>query len=169
MLEEVASAITRAELKEIWCINQEANECPPELTLAYVAAANKLRREEPVGGEADDLQSKVRELEAQLAALGAVPVAAPVTKLQRTQRSTKRYQLLDTNVSWGTADQIHAIMAIVEAHVKVGEIFEEEAMISALEANSGVLQTTQGARKVWNYYKGNHARGLELHGNIKEV
>ena len=35
MIEEVASATSLAELKEIWCINQAADECPPEMTAPY--------------------------------------------------------------------------------------------------------------------------------------
>jgi hypothetical protein len=165
MLEEVASATSLAELKEIWCINQEANECPPELTPLYVEYVGRLRGKE----EEVDLAARVRELEAQLAALGAVPVAMPVTKLQRTQRSTKRYRLLDVNVSWSSAAQVTAIMSVLEAHVKVGDVFEEEDIIAALDTNPHILVTDQGAKKVWNYYKGNHARGLEAHGNIVAV
>ena len=165
MLEEVASATSLAELKEIWCINQEANECPAELTPLYVEYVGRLRGKE----EEVDLAARVRELEAQLAALGAVPVAMPVTKLQRTRRTGNRYQLLDTNVSWSTANQVHSIMAVIEAHVKVGEVFEEEAIVAALDANPHVLVTDQGAAKVFSYYKGNHDRGLEAHGNIKKV
>ena len=107
-------------------------------------------------------------MQAQLAAL-AVTAVKPVVERAKVVRPGKRYRLLNTNVSWSSAGQVAAIMAIVEAHVQVGEVFEEDDIVAALEANPHVLQTSQPAKKVWGYYRGRHERGLELHGNIEEV
>jgi hypothetical protein len=60
-------------------------------------------------------------------------------------------------------------MAILSAHVEVGGVLDESTIVEAMEANVGVLQTRQGGKRIWKYYRGRHAEGLEMHGNIEEV
>jgi hypothetical protein len=176
MIEEVASATSLAELKEIWCINQAADECPPEMTAPYKEAVAKWRGVEPApqppvvvgrGTESvEDLRKRLEELEAQVTGLRVTP---DLVKPAFVPRSGRRYRLLSTDVSWSTADQVHDMMSIIAAHVAVGDVFEEDDVVAALDANPHILQTAQGARKIFAYYKGKHERGLEAHGNIERA
>ena len=147
-------------------INYEAGEMPKDVVVAYKCEIAKYRHEPEV-----DLAAKVRELEARLMALNAQSVAATPVAVPKVvvARPGNRYRLLSTDVSWATQAQVHSMMAIIAAHVNVGEVFNEEEMVVAMDANPGVLVTTQGAKKIWNYYKGTHDRGLEAHGNIVKV
>jgi hypothetical protein len=88
---------------------------------------------------------------------------------QPVVRGGKRYKLLSTDVSWSTKPQVGAIAAILAAHAKVGDVLQEDHIIQMMEANVEVLQTRQGGKRVWKYYRGSHAEGLEMHGNIEQV
>jgi hypothetical protein len=60
-------------------------------------------------------------------------------------------------------------MAILSAHVEVGDVLDESTIVEAMEANVAVLETRQGGKRIWDYYKGNHAEGLRAHGNVEVV
>jgi hypothetical protein len=72
-------------------------------------------------------------------------------------------------VAWSTKPQVHAIARILEAHAKVGDVLDEAAIVEMMEANVKVLDTRQGGKRIWDYYKGNHAEGLTAHGNVEKV
>jgi hypothetical protein len=172
MFGEVAEAASPQELRVLMRTNWEAGAMPIGLVERYKVRVRELSAppQPPVqvAQGVRDLQDQLNVLQEQLNRLmGAQPVAKePAPPLKRPG---KRYRLLDTNVSWSSADQVRAIMSIIEAHVAVGEVFEEDDIVAALEANPHVLQTKQPVKKVWSYYVGNHARGLEEHRNLEKV
>jgi hypothetical protein len=84
-------------------------------------------------------------------------------------RGTKKYQLLNSNITWTQKPQVHALAAILAAHIPIGGVADEQDIIRAVVANEGLLKTKQGGERIWKYYRGDHAQGLEMHGNIKEV
>lgn len=97
----------------------------------------------------------------------AVPTVA-VVKVTAV-RASRKYRLLTTNVAWSTTPQVHAMMAILEAHVSVGDVVDEEDIVNMMVANETVLKTNQGGKRIWDYYKGNSDKGLAAHGNIERL
>lgn len=93
------------------------------------------------------------------------------TPMQRTAvaRTSRQYKLLKDDVSWSTKPQVHAVMRILMAHMSVGEVVDEADIVRMMEQNEGVLATTQGGRRIWDYYKGNNAEGLQAHGNVERI
>jgi hypothetical protein len=165
MSEEVVEAQTLSELKAIWCCNQECGMEHPDHTQAYVDAVHRLRGQEKE--EMVEVQEELRKMEQELEELRkSAPVA---TKPPVTRGSGRKYRLLDTNVGWSSTPQVHAVMAILAAHVAVGEVIDEEKIIEAMVANEVVLDTCQGGKRIWDYYKGSHARGLQAHGNVERL
>ena len=172
--EEFGEIQTVEELKALWCFGQVTNneyadaECVPMLR----AAVARLRAQPPVlQGVSQEVQveetendARIRELSLEIQRLRA-QVKPPVAQ----QRSGRRYRLLDTNVSWSTKPQVHAVMAILRAHAEVGNVLDEATIVAAMEANVAVLETRQGGKRIWDYYKGNHAEGLRMHGNVEVV
>ena len=114
-----------------------------------------------------DLEAKVAELLAQVEALkSGAKAKLPV---QPVVRGSKRYKLLSDDVSWSTKPQVHAVMAILRAHANVGDVLDESTIVEAMVANERVLETRQGGKRIWDYYKGDHAEGLMAHGNVEKV
>lgn len=93
-------------------------------------------------------------------------VAAPATKAARVSR---KYRLLKTDVSWSTKPQVHAVMAIIAAHAAPGAVLDESDIVEMMEANVAVLNTRQGGKRIWDYYKGGHNEGLLAHGNVEKI
>ena len=115
----------------------------------------------------ESLEAKVAELLAQVEALkSGAKAKLPV---QPVVRGSKRYKLLSDDVSWSTKPQVHAVMSILRAHVEVGGTLDESTIVEAMVANERVLETRQGGKRIWDYYKGNHAEGLRMHGNVEVV
>ncbi len=90
-----------------------------------------------------------------------IPVVVP--------RAGRKYKLLKKDVSWTTKPQVHAIMAILSAHMEEGETVDEADIIEMMVANEAVLRTRQGGKRIWNYYKGDHTEGLMAHGNVERI
>jgi hypothetical protein len=112
-----------------------------------------------------DLLKAVEELQSKLAAMSGQPSKPPVAPLPRAD---KKYRLLDTDVSrWTGKPQVHAVMDILAAHVKVGEVFTNSQAVEAMRLNREALGTRQDPADVWDYYKGRSADGLLQHGNIE--
>ena len=169
--EEIGEVESLQELKALWAFGQVNNNeygdaaCIPHFKDAVARLRNQVKEEVPM--ETMNLEARIAELLAQVEALkGNPPVQAPS---QPIVRGSKRYRLLSTDVSWSTKSQVGAIAAILAAHAKVGDVLQEDHIIQMMEANVEVLQTRQGGKRVWKYYRGNHAEGLEMHGNIVEV
>ena len=161
IIEELAKVSSIRELQAIYCFGQSDNneygdaDCVPHFKAAVARLRNQV--EEP----------KIQELEDQLALLKARLVNnAPLSPVVR---GMKKYKLLSTDVSWTTKPQVAAIMEILGAHAKVGDVLEEVQIVAAMEANVGVLQTRQGGKRIWDYYKGTHCEGLMAHGNVERV
>lgn len=171
---EIQEVQNLQELEALWCFGQvEGNEyadadCVPH----FLAAAARLRRVEAVElefEEVDDseVERKIAVLQAQVAALrGTAPASTPAKPVVR---GGKRYRLLSTDVSWSTKPQVAALMQILEAHMKVGDVLDEATIVQACITNEHVLQTRQGGARIFAYYKGNHAEGLMMHGNLEVV
>ena len=161
--EEIGEVESLRELKALWCFGQhENNEYGDAQFVPYFkAAVARLRnaKEEPT--------TKIKELEAQLAALRAQLV--PPTPVKRVSRGLKRYKLLSDDVSWSTKPQVQALMEVLKAHANVGDVLDESTIVEAMVANEAVLETRQGGKRIWDYYKGNHAEGLRMHGNVEVV
>lgn len=93
----------------------------------------------------------------------------PRLKYTRAPRGNRQYRLLKTDVSWSTKAQVHAVMEILKAHVQVGEVVDEADIVQAMIANEHVLETRQGGKRIWDYYKGDHVEGLTAHGNLEKI
>ena len=176
--EELSEVETIPELKALWCFGEHeqnvyaTSNCVP----LFKAAIARLRAqtqtpeqqgcvEEVVVDNAALLQ-KLAELQAEVERLKAQSTAT-VQPQPQIKRAGKRYRLLKFDVSWTTKRQVHVLAAILEAHAKVGDILDEEAIIEMMEANVAALDTKQGGKKVWDYYKGESESGLRAHGNIE--
>ena len=178
MLQEHMEAITEEildcqdlkELKALWCFGQQNNNeyGDAQFVPDFKAAAARLRSKEEVAMlNVESLEAKVAELLAQVEALK--PGAKVDLPVQPVVRGSKRYKLLSDDVSWSTKPQVHAVMAILRAHAEVGNVLEEATIVAAMEANIAVLETRQGGKRIWDYYKGRGADGLLLHGNVEIV
>lgn len=97
--------------------------------------------------------------------------AAPQPKVSHTpvQRTGRKYRLLNDEVNWSTTPQVHAIMLILKSLMKVGDVVDEAEIVEAMEKNVDVLNTTQPAKRIWDYYKGKSDKGLQAHGNVEQA
>jgi hypothetical protein len=168
---EIGEIADLAELKALWCFGQVENNayadaaCVPHFKAAFARLKNQKKEEVPM--ETMNLEARIAELLAQVEALkGNPPVQAPH---QPIVRGSKRYRLLSTDVSWSTKPQVRALMEVLAAHVEVGGELSEATIVEAMVANEAVLETRQGGKRIWDYYKGNHAEGLRMHGNVEVV
>ena len=168
--EEILDCQDLKELKALWCFGQhEDNEYgDAQFVPDFKAAAARLRSKEEVAmPNVESLEAKVAELLAQVEALKSGAKTKP--PVQPVVRGSKRYKLLSDDVSWSTKPQVHAVMSILRAHANVGDVLDESTIVAAMEANVAVLETRQGGKRVWDYYKGTHAEGLRMHGNVEVV
>ena len=168
--EEILECQDLKELKALYCFGQSNNNeyADAQFVPDFKAAAARLRSKEEVAmPKTGDLEAKVAELLAQVEALkSGAKAKLPV---QPVVRGSKRYKLLSDDVSWSTKPQVHAVMSILRAHVEVGGTLDESTIVAAMEANVAVLQTRQGGKRIWDYYKGTHCEGLMAHGNVERV
>jgi hypothetical protein len=172
IVEELAEVASLNELKALWCFGQVENneyadaECVPMIKCAI----ERLKGQTPVQGVEEEVIVSANDLELKLAALQAQLEALkqPTVKVS-TMRGGKRYKLLSLDVSWSTKPQVHAIAAILAAHAKPGDVLDEADIVSMMVANEVVLETRQGGKRIWDYYKGNHVEGLAAHSNVEKV
>jgi hypothetical protein len=134
----------------------------PEVMEEYKMATKRLSNAPAYEAPNLEMLAAVDELRKQIEMLKA-KASPPV------QRSSRKYKLLKLEVTWSTKAQVHAIMGIIGAHAKPGDILDEEDIVEMMERNVDVLATRQGGRKVWNYYKGDHNMGLVAHGNLEKL
>ena len=159
--EELQEVQTMAELKSIYCFGQSEAEggdyADAEFTAPFKAAVAKMRLvpKEPEMTLADKVASMLRDL--------------PKPPVQRGPRASNKYRLLSTDVSWSTKPQVGTLMRILGANAKVGDVLDEEHIVEMMVQNESVLKTKQGGKKIWNYYKGMHFEGLEMHRNVEKV
>ena len=168
--EEILECQDLKELKALWCFGQhEDNEYgDAQFVPDFKAAAARLRSKEEVAmPNVESLEAKVAELLAQVEALKSGAITKP--PVQPVVRGSKRYKLLSDDVSWSTKPQVHAVMSILRAHVEVGGVLDEAMIVEAMVANEAVLETRQGGKRIWDYYKGDHAEGLMAHGNVERI
>ena len=170
IVDEIREVADLSELKALWCFGQHENNeyGDAQFVHDFKAAAARLRSKEEVAMlNVESLEAKVAELLAQVEALkSGAKAKLPV---QPVVRGSKRYKLLSDDVSWSTKPQVHAVMAILRAHANVGDVLDESTIVEAMVANERVLETRQGGKRIWDYYKGNHAEGLRMHGNVEVV
>ena len=164
IVEELAEVSSMQELKALWCFGQSSNNeyVDARFVHDFKVAVARLRNSEEVA------MPKIEELEARLAELTA-QLTRPTTPPVKVVRGSKRYRLLSDDVSWSTKPQVHAVMAILRAHAEVGNVLEESTIVEAMVANERVLETRQGGKRIWDYYKGTHCEGLMAHGNVERV
>jgi hypothetical protein len=168
--EEIGEVQSLAELKALWCFGQQNNNeyGDAQFVPDFRAAVARLKNKEEVAmPKVEDLEAKVVELLAQVEALKSGAKTNP--PVQPVVRGSKRYKLLSDDVSWSTKPQVHAVMSILRAHANVGDVLDESTIVAAMEANVAVLETRQGGKRIWDYYKGNHVEGLRMHGNVEVV
>ena len=170
IVEELGDVQTLPELKALYCFGQlEGNEygdadVVPHLKVAVRRLRSKV--EEPTVLQ-DDIRAQIDALQAQLSDMAVR--ATPKPPVQPIARGSKKYRLLKLDVSWSTKPQVHAIAAILGAHVKEGDVVDEADIVKMMVANEAVLNTRQGGRRIWDYYKGDHMEGLTAHGNVEKV
>lgn len=164
--DELAEVASLPELKAIWCHWQaECQEAANDADcIAMVKTARNVIKlnqgEEPMETE----QEKLKKFMDQLAAVRALTeVAAPVA------RAGRKYKLLKTDVGWSTKPQVMAVMHIIAAHAKPGDVLDEADIIEMMVANEAILKTKQGGKRIWDYYKGTHNEGLVAHGNMEKI
>ena len=180
IVDEIGEIADLSELKALWCFGQrESNEygdaaCVPHFKDAVARLRNQVKEEVPM--ETMNLEARIAELLAQVEALKSRTVndqnksgTTAQPPVQPVVRGSKRYRLLSTDVSWSTKPQVRALMEVLAAHVEVGGELSEATIVAAMEANVAVLETRQGGKRIWDYYKGRGADGLLLHGNVEIV
>lgn len=174
LIEEYMEAENMEELNLLTATNTERGVMNDELKAAHAAAEARINGD--TAPAVDSLAAKIAELEALLATLRGTPTAVPTVKLPTAavvkppvRRATKKYKLLKTDVSWTNKPQVHAVMAILTAHMEVGDVVGEDAIVKMMIANEDVLATRQGGKRIWDYYKGTHNDGLIAHGNVEVV
>jgi hypothetical protein len=134
------------------------------------AAAAKTEDAPPATPEAkiEEIARVQAEMRAQMLAFIAEATKASASKMG-SKRADKLWKLVSTDVSWTTKPQVRALMAIINAHWKVGTVVAESKIVAAIVENEALLNTRQGGRKIWDYYKGNTADGFLEHGNFVQV
>lgn len=162
IVEELQEVQTMAELKAIHCMGGEYADAV--FTAPFKQAVKRLRPLNIVV-ETPTL-SKLEQLEQELAILTA---SYPKPPVQRIPRAGNKYRLLSTNISWTTKPQVQALMQILEAHAKPGDVLDEGDIVRMMVANESVLKTRQGGKKIWDYYKGDHFEGLSAHKNVEKA
>lgn len=157
------------ELKAMWC-NWQA-EAPdvashPLCTLMVRSTINRLRlfAKPPVQG-VGEVQEQLNEMVHNVAEARAMNVGA----WNQKYALNKKYVLLKKDVAWSTKPQVHALMAIIGAHANEGDVLAEYDIVNMVEANKEVLNTRQPAKRIWDYYKGDHNEGLMAHGNMRRA
>lgn len=173
IIEEIKEVETMAELKAIWCDwNVDAMDAVhyPGFTV-YIQAKVKEMKSLPkpeakpqLSGEDAKavLQNLLKEL-AELKATKQMEAVSPVV------RASRRYRIVKFEVPWTSKPQVLGIMHILAAHVKPGDVIDESEIVKMMVANESVLNTKQGGKRIWDYYKGTHAEGLLAHGNIERA
>ncbi len=163
--EELSEVETLDELKAIWC--HWVAEYPEVAN--HPGAMGELKRALPrVKAILPDSQEVV-ELLAQVEALKAAAKTNPPVQRAPVARTERKYVLRKTDVSWSTKPQVHAIMHVLAAHAQPGDVLPESQIIEMMVANEHVLQTRQGGKRIWDYYKGEHNEGLLAHGNLEKI
>lgn len=84
-------------------------------------------------------------------------------------KASRKYRLIRDDVAWSTVPQVHAIMRILKTVANVGQEVDEEQIVAAMRANPEVLGTKQDPKRIWDYYKGNSAEGLQAHGVVERI
>jgi hypothetical protein len=172
ILEDIQECTTMSELKALVASSEEYYDA--EFIPAIKEAVKRLR---PLNAAVDAPKvetSTVSEMEAKLAAmlteLEALKSGKPAaTKPPVVKRAGRKYRLLSTDVSWSTKPQVQAIAAILGAYAKPGDVLDEEDIVGMMVANEAVLKTRQGGKRIWDYYKGMHFEGLEMHKNVETI
>lgn len=167
IIEEISEVESLAELNALRSCSEDYAE-PAFAPLFDAAVVRLTNKEEPKMDSAEvDLASKVADLLAQIESIRAGATTPPPVK--PVVRGGKRYVLLKTEVDWSTKPQVHALMEVIKAHANVGDTMDEADIVAWCVANEHVLNTRQGGKRIWDYYKGDHAEGLVAHGNIRRV
>lgn len=176
LIEEYMEAENMDELNLLTATNKERGVMTAELEAAHAEAEARIKGTMLPAKTEDLVAAKIAELEALIATLRGTPTvvptikpAAPTAVKPPVQRVAKKYKLLKTDVSWTNKPQVHAVMAILTAHMEVGDVVGEDAIVKMMVANEDVLATRQGGKRIWDYYKGTHNDGLIAHGNVEVV
>lgn len=154
--EELCEVENLPELKAIWCnwqaeAEEVANSMECQLMLRSTICRLRLFT---------DVKEEVKEV---------VEQAKQEVRRTAGARCSAKYVLLSTDVGWSTKPQVHALMQILGAHVKPGEVVGENDIVNMMVANEAVLATRQGGKRIWDYYKGDHMEGLAAHNNVKKL
>lgn len=109
------------------------------------------------------LEARIRELEAQK--------NEPKVDRPKVERIGNRYKIVTLDLTrWGTKKpQVHALVKILGKEFGVGREVDESEIIEAVEKHAADLRTRQPAKRIWQYYKGEHTDGLTAHGIIKKI
>lgn len=163
--EELSEVDSLPELQAIWC-HWEA-ECPEAANSQACMDAIRSRLKVLPRPEHKEVSQEevLKSLLAQLEELRQRPKPVVV----QAPRSSRKYKLLKTDVSWTSKPQVHAIMHILGAHVKPGDVVDECDIVNMMVANEDILKTKQGGKRVWDYYKGDSGEGLVAHGNLERL
>lgn len=173
IVEELVEASSMEELKGIWCFGQaEGNEygdadCVPHFKTAVARLKNEAKAW-TMTEEDEKVEEKIQELLRQLESTKSL-AAQPKPVERIVSRSSKKYRLLKLDVAWSTKPQVHAVMQILGANAKPGDVLDNDHIVQMMVENEHVLQTRQGGKRIWDYYKGDHENGLVAHGNLEIV
>lgn len=164
--EELREVESLPELKAIWChwVSEAPAFADEPVAMSGVRQALRRLRSQPRPEEptTEQLPEEVIDLLKRLDQLEKGP-KPPII------RATRKYQLLKKEVDWSTKPQVHAVMQILTAHMAVGDIVDESDIVAMMVANEELLETKQGGKRIWDYYKGDHNQGLVAHGNVRRI
>lgn len=162
--EELQEVESLPELKALWCHWQceDAEAANSAACTPFVKEARRRLRgvDTSVSDEHRHILKMIDEL---------IVASSSRQTPAKKQPSNRVYRLLKMDVSWTTKPQVHAIMQILGAHAKPGDELPESDIVRMMEENVHVLETKQGGKRIWDYYKGDHNQGLVAHGNLVKV
>lgn len=169
-IEDMTEVETNAELGEYQkLLDSEYYEVAQDDGVSSAIQAARERLTAPVLSKAETI-NELEGLMAQLALLrSTVPVPDVVEATERRTGSAKKYRLLKDAVTWSQKSQVHAVMAILNKVVKVGDVVSEDEIIDAMYEHQALLNTRQTPERIWNYFKGMSGDGLMAHGAIERA
>lgn len=116
----------------------------------------------------ETVEDKIARLEARIKELEAKKTSEPKVAILRTENV---YKINTFDLSkWGTKKpQVHALITILKKICNVGDEVPESKIVAAVEEHQALLRTRQPAKRIWQYYKGEHTDGMTAHGIISKV
>jgi len=147
----------------------------PDVVEAATATRARLQSavaEEEVAEEKEGTMSKDDQVKAMLAELAELRAELGKKAARRVivVGGRRQYRLLKDDVTWCETPQVHALVGILKTFMRVGgDPVSEAVILQKVIENEHLLNTKQGGKKIFDYYKGNSEKGLVAHGNLERL